>query len=70
MLVISVRERSTRHQVLRDVLGYQDNTVRKLPMEAGHRHTLEVKELDIQDQDAAQTGSDPGSAGWSAPGRS
>lgn len=40
MLVIRVRERSTRHQVLRDVFGYQDNTVRKLPMDAEHNNTL------------------------------
>lgn len=40
MLVIRVRERSTRHQVLRDVFGYHDNTVRKLPMDAGHNDTL------------------------------
>lgn len=36
MLVIRVSERSTRHQVLRDVFGYHDNTVRKLPMDAEH----------------------------------
>lgn len=39
MLVIRVRERSTRHQVLRDVFGYHDNTVRKLPMDAEHNNT-------------------------------
>lgn len=38
MLVIRVRERSTRHHVLRDVLGYHDNTVRKLQMDAEHKH--------------------------------
>lgn len=38
MLVIRVRERSTRHHVLRDVLGYHDNTVRKLQMDAEHNN--------------------------------
>lgn len=38
MLVIRVIERSTRHHVLRDVLGYHDNTVRKLQMDAEHKH--------------------------------
>lgn len=39
MLVIRVRERSTRHHVLRDVFGYHDNTVRKLQMDAEHNNT-------------------------------
>lgn len=39
MLVIRVRECSTRHQVLKEVLGYHANTVRKLLMDAEHRHT-------------------------------
>lgn len=38
MLVISARECSTRHQVLKEVLGYHANTVRKLLMDAEHRH--------------------------------
>ena len=43
MLVMRVRECSTRHQVLREVLGYQASTVRKLLIDAGqtqiHRYT-------------------------------
>lgn len=44
MLVISVSEWSTRHQVLREALGYQASTDMKLLMEAeggggGHTET-------------------------------
>ena len=39
MLVIRVRECSTRHHVLREVLGYHASTVRKLLMDAGHTRT-------------------------------
>lgn len=38
MLVIKARECSTRHQVLREVLGYHANTVRKLLMDAEDWH--------------------------------
>lgn len=38
MLVIRVRECSTRHHVLREVLGYQASTDIKLLTEAGHTH--------------------------------
>lgn len=40
MLVIRVRECSTRHHVLREVLGYQASTEMKLLTEAAHTHTL------------------------------
>lgn len=36
MFVIRVRECSTRHHVLREVLGYHASTVRKQLMDAGH----------------------------------
>ena len=39
MFVIRVRECSTRHHVLREVLGYHASTVRKLLMDAGHTQT-------------------------------
>lgn len=39
MFVIRVRECSTRHHVLREVLGYHASTVRKLLMDAGNTHT-------------------------------
>lgn len=38
MLVMRVRECSTRHQVLREVLGYQASTDRKLLIEAALKH--------------------------------
>lgn len=38
MLVMRVRECSTRHQVLREVLGYQASTDRKLLIEAAGKH--------------------------------
>lgn len=37
MLVIKASECKTRHQVLKEVLGYQANTVRKLLMDAERR---------------------------------
>lgn len=43
MLVIKARECNTRHQVLREVLGYQANTVRKLLMDAECRQTNKCK---------------------------
>lgn len=36
-MVIRVSECSTRHQVLREVLGYHASTLRKLLMDAAHR---------------------------------
>lgn len=40
MLVIRVRECSTRHHVRREVFGYHASTVRKLLMDAGHTHRI------------------------------
>lgn len=58
MLVIRVRERSTRHQVLREVFGYHDNTVRKLPMDAENSNMqtpLEAeKDVNIQADDTPE----------------
>lgn len=40
MLVMRASECRTRHQVLREVLGYQARTVRKLVMEAGTKRKI------------------------------
>lgn len=45
MLVIRVRECSTRHHVLREVFGYHASTVRKLLMDAGHTRTHKEKKI-------------------------
>ncbi len=44
MLVIRVRECSTRHHVFKEVLGYHASTVRKLLMDAEHTYKHTKKE--------------------------
>lgn len=49
MLVIRVRECSTRHHVLREVLGYHASTVKKLLTDAEHmqKNVLEYKNINL-----------------------